>query len=98
MLQLRDGLLCLRQEFDAVTGQRHLAGCARDELDAHILLELAHAMTDRGLRQVEMRGRFAKAAALCNAEKGLQAEKVYSHADARLLAPAALVADQHPYI
>src|SRR5215470_4715310 len=84
MLQLRDGFLCLRQEFDAATRERHLAGRARDQLDAHLLLELAHAMTDRRLRQVEMRGRFAKAAALRDAEKGLQAEKVYSHADARL--------------
>jgi hypothetical protein len=31
-----------------------------------------------------MRGRFSKAAALRDAEKGLQAEKVYSHADARM--------------
>src|SRR5258707_14845170 len=32
-----------------------------------------------------MHGRFSKAAPLCNTEKGLQAEKVYSHADARLM-------------
>src|SRR5262245_30155285 len=84
MLQLRDGLLCFRQKLNAATRQRNLAGRAGDELDAHLLLELAHAMTDRRLRQVEMRGCFSKAAALRDAEKGLQAEKVYSHTDARL--------------
>src|SRR5262245_21196346 len=82
MLQLRDGFLRLRQKFDASTRQRYLAGRARDQLDAHLLLELAHAITDRRLRQVEMRGRFSKAAAFRDAEKGLQAEKVYAHADA----------------
>ncbi len=74
-----DGLLRLRQEFDAGTRQRHLAGGARDQLDAELVLELAHAMADRGLRQVEMRGRLSEAAALRDAQKGLQAEEVDSH-------------------
>src|SRR5215831_9003133 len=84
MLQLRNRFLRLRQEFDAAARERHLAGRARDQLDPHLLLELAHAVTDCRLRQVEMRGRFSKAAAFRDAEKGLQAEEVYSHADARI--------------
>ena len=49
------------------------------ELEPEVLLELAHAVADRRLRQVEMRRRPLEAAALGNAEKGLEAEKIDAH-------------------
>jgi hypothetical protein len=59
--------------------QRHLAGGAGEQLEAELVLELAHAMADRGLRQVEVRRRPLEAAALRDAEEGLQAEEVDAH-------------------
>src|ERR1700722_2737006 len=71
LLEFGDRLLCFRQELDAGAGQRHLARGAGKELDAELVLELAHAMADRGLRQIQVRGRALEAAALRDAEEGL---------------------------
>ena len=79
LLQPGDRRLRLGQKIDAGAGQRHLAGGAGEQLDAELVLELAHAMADRGLRQVEVRGGLLEAAALRDAEESLQAEKVDAH-------------------
>jgi hypothetical protein len=79
LLELGQRAARLRQEIDAGARQRHLARRAREQLEPEVLLELAHAVADRRLRQVEMRRRPLEAAALGNAEKGLEAEKIDAH-------------------
>ncbi len=74
-----DHVLDLRQEREPGRGQRHLAGRPRQEPDAEILLELAHPVAERRLRQVEMGGRELEAAALRDGDEGVQAEKVDPH-------------------
>src|SRR5579885_731684 len=88
LLEIVEGLLELgersarfRQEIDAGARQRHLARRARKQLEAELLLELAHAVADRRLRQVEMRRRALEAAALGDAEKGLEAQKIDAHVE-----------------
>ena len=54
-------------------------GRPRQEPDPEILLELAHPVAERRLRQVEMRGRELEAAALGDGDEGVQAEKVDPH-------------------
>jgi hypothetical protein len=79
LLELGDGLLRLGQEVDAGARERDLAGGAGEQLDPELLLELAHAVADRGLRQVEVRGGTLEAAALRDAQEGLQAEEIDAH-------------------
>lgn len=60
--------------------QRHLPRRAREELHAQIVLQLLHAMAERRLRQVEVRGSQVEAPAVRDAEEGLEPEKIDPHA------------------
>ena len=79
VFELGQRLLRLGQEVDAGPRQRHLARRPREQLQPEVLLKLAHAMTDRGLRQIEMRRCALEAAAFGDADERLQPEKVDAH-------------------
>src|SRR5262249_36049231 len=98
LLELVDGPARLRQEVDAGAGQRHLAGGAGEQLDAELVLELAHAMADRGLRQVEGRCSALKAAALGDAEEGLQAEEIDAHFGSRRSVASRMILHRSAYM
>ena len=74
---------CARQQRRAGRGQRDLPGGAQEKRRAERFLELADAVAQRRLRQVEVRGRRPEAAALGDADEGLEPEDVNPHADAR---------------
>ena len=50
-----------------------------EELDAEVVLELAHPVRECRLGQIEVRGGAMEAAALGDGEKGFDAEEVDTH-------------------
>ncbi|MCY1556876.1 hypothetical protein D9M68_936730 [compost metagenome] len=68
-----------RQQGATRIGERNLPCGACDQAHPEGLLQLAHAVADGGLRQVELGRRELEAAALDDGEEGLDAQEINRH-------------------
>ena len=74
-----DGFLHLGQESEAGLGQRNLSCRPGQKLDAEILFQLANAVAESCLRQVQVRRGMLKAASLRNGDEGMKSQKIDAH-------------------
>ncbi len=72
--------LHLRQQRLSLLGEQHVASAADHKLHAEIRLDLADAMTERRLRQIEIRRRAVETAELRDGDERLQPQIIRPHA------------------
>ena len=68
-----------REQRVARLGQHHAACRTHQQLHTQAFLELAHAVADGRLREIEPFGRLRKTATLGHGKKGLYAQKIDLH-------------------